>query len=399
MSSSWRISDSRSARAIVEHAHVGVRLLEPVAPQPDVLDARDDPAEQQRLESGVVLRMVGDLADLVGVQAEVLPDLIAAQPVPHQVAALDDEVLALAQFRLGQLLVVVTQRHPAERDVPGLVLHHVGEDLLGQRLARHVAQQAEGGQREALDQHLHAEVGHVPAGVAQRVVQQRLQVGVDRVEQPDLLLQEPGVDLGVPGLVHGLGGGVELGVEVGHGLDDPGRADHRALLAVQELGELPGGRVQAQFPDVVRPEPVPERGAVDREGLVRHAEHVVRVDLKVPVDPLDRVPLLVLALLVEREQPVPAVVVLPGEAGCPGHRHPPAGLGGCCGVQVMGGHPASGVRRTYACDSSTYGVRMSMPGRPRGQRPGRPPGQCRMAGRRSVTERTSRSRPNSKSAS
>ena len=205
--------------------------------------------------------------------------------------------------------------------------------------------------------------------------QQRLQLGVDRVKQADLLVQEPGVQLRVPGLVHRLGGRVELGVDVRHGLDDPGRADHRALLAVQELGELPGCRVQPQFPDVARPEPVPEPGAVDRQGLVRHAEHVVGVDLKAPVDPLHRVPLLVLALGVEREQPVPAVVVLPVEPGCAGHRHAPAVISGCGGVQVMGGHPASNVRRTYVPDPSTYGVRMSMPGRRPGsprRRPGSP---------------------------
>jgi hypothetical protein len=41
--------------------------------------------------------------------------------------------------------------------------------------------------------------------------------------------------------------GVELGVEVGHGLDDLGGADQRALLAVEELGELPGDGVVADL--------------------------------------------------------------------------------------------------------------------------------------------------------
>ena len=169
-------------------------------------------------------------------------------------------------------------------------------------------------------------------------MQQRLQLVVDRVDQADLLLDEPRVQLRVPGLVHGLGGGVELGVQVRDGLHDPGRADHGALLAVQELGELPGRVVPPQFPDVVGAQLVPVLGAVDRHGLVRQAQHVVRVDLQAPVDPLDRVPLLVLALGVQVEQPLPGLVVLPGEPGVAGHLHRPAGLIGLGGVQVTGGH-------------------------------------------------------------
>jgi hypothetical protein len=47
----------------------------------------------------------------------------------------------------------------------------------------------------------------------------------------------------VPGLVHGLGGGVELGIHLGHGLHDPGGHGQRALLTVQELAEQPGAKV------------------------------------------------------------------------------------------------------------------------------------------------------------
>ncbi|WP_372506695.1 hypothetical protein [Actinomadura madurae] len=41
----------------------------------------------------------------------------------------------------------------------------------------------------------------------------------------------------------------------------------------------------------------------------------MRIDLEIPVDALGGVPLLVLALLVEGEETVAPVVVLPGEPG------------------------------------------------------------------------------------
>ena len=153
---------------------------------------------------------------LLDVEAHPLPDLAGGEPVAHQVAALDDELLAVGPLGRGQLLVVIPQRQPAERHVPGLVLHDVGEQLRDQGVVGQVPVHAERGQRQPLDQHLHAEVGHVPAGVVQRVGQQLGQVRVDRVVQPDLLPHEPGVQLDVPRLVHCLGGGIELGVHVRH---------------------------------------------------------------------------------------------------------------------------------------------------------------------------------------
>ena len=119
-----------------------------------------------------------------------LPDLLAEEPVAHQVAALDDELLALVALLRGELRVVVPQREPAEGHVARLVLHHVGGDGLRQRVLGVVADQAERRERQALDEHLHAEVGHVPARVAQRVVEQALQVRIDRVDELELLVQQ-----------------------------------------------------------------------------------------------------------------------------------------------------------------------------------------------------------------
>jgi len=127
-------------------------------------------------------------------------------------------------------------------------------------------------------------------------------------------------------LVHHLGGGVELGVEVRHGLDDLGGADQRALLAVEELGELPGDHVVAHLGALPLAERLPGARAVDGDGLLGGQQRVVEVDLVRPVDPLGRVPLPLLALVVEVEEPVAALVVLPVEGGGAAAGHVPAGL-------------------------------------------------------------------------
>ena len=99
-----------------------------------------------------------------------LPDLLAEEAVAHEVAGVDAELLALVALGLGQLRVVVAQRQPTEHDVARLVLHHVRVERLAQRLGRHVADEPERGEREALDDDLHAEVRHVPARVGDDVV-------------------------------------------------------------------------------------------------------------------------------------------------------------------------------------------------------------------------------------
>jgi hypothetical protein len=77
-----------------------------------------------------------------------------------------------------------------------------------------VADALEGGERQALDQHLHAEIGHVPAPVAQRLLEQVLERLGDRIGRLELLVDQPLVALDVARLVHHLGRGVELGVHV-----------------------------------------------------------------------------------------------------------------------------------------------------------------------------------------
>ena len=178
------------------------------------------------------------LVQHLGRQAEPLPHLRLVEAVAHEIERLDHELLALVALGVGELRIVFAQRQAAERDVPRLVLHDVGVHRAGQRVARLVADRLEGGERQALDQHLHAEIGHVPAPVGQRLLEQRLAAPVDRIGELELLVQQALVGLDVARLVHHLGGGVELGVHVGHGADDLGGGDQRALLAVHELRDL-----------------------------------------------------------------------------------------------------------------------------------------------------------------
>jgi hypothetical protein len=135
--------------------------------------------------------------------------------------------------------------------------------------------------------------------------------------QADLVPHEPGEQLHVPGLVHGLGRRVELGVHVGDRLDDPGGHGQRSLLAVQELAEQPRGQVVAELVAFRLGQHLPLPGAVDRGELLGDAHHVGGVDREIPVDPLGGVPLLVLAPLVQVKQAAPATVVLQVKRAAP----------------------------------------------------------------------------------
>ena len=103
---------------------------------------------------------------LLHVDAHLLPHLLLQEAVAHADRGLERELLALADLLRVELLVELLEREHAERDVARLVAHHVAEQLLQQRLGGELVDEAERGEREALDHDLHAEVGHVPPGVA-----------------------------------------------------------------------------------------------------------------------------------------------------------------------------------------------------------------------------------------
>ena len=105
--------------------------------------------------------------------AHAVPHLLLEEPVAHAHRGLERELLAVLHLGVGELLVVLLQREHAERDVTRFVAHDVAEQLLEQRLGRHLVHEAERGEREALDHDLHAEVRHVPAAVGEDVVEQQ----------------------------------------------------------------------------------------------------------------------------------------------------------------------------------------------------------------------------------
>src|SRR5713226_4979627 len=199
------------------------------------------------------------------------------------------------------------------QDVARLVLHDVGIDGGGQRVLGRVADPLEGGQGQALDEDLHAQIGHVPAPIADRALEKRLEPGGDRIGELELVVQEPGVGLDVARLVHDLGGRVELGVGIGDGLDDLGGGDEGALLAVHELGEGLGLEMMADARPLLGGEALPDWGAIDLDGPVIHHHGVLGVEVLGPVDPLGGIPLLLLALVVEGQELFAPVLVFPRE--------------------------------------------------------------------------------------
>jgi hypothetical protein len=141
-------------------------------------------------------------------------------------------------------------------------------------------------------------------------------------------------------LVHHLGGGVVLGVHARHLLHDLARADEGALLAVEELGDLPRLHVMTQIRALRLRQPLPHRRPEDRDRHVGQARGILGVEVLRPVDALLRVPLQPLGLAVEVEKAGAAVLVLPVEAGLEVAGDRPVGVGGH-GVAVERAHRAS----------------------------------------------------------
>ena len=166
----------------------------------------------------------------------------------------------------ARALVVLLQREHAERDVARLVAHHVAQQLLEERLLRDVVHEAEGREREALDHDLHAHVRHVPARVAEHVVDEQLQVGVDGVVAFELRVEVAGEHLDVAGLVHDLGRRVVLGVDPRRRDDDLRRAEQRALLPVEELAHAPVERLDLELQPLLR-HPSVRRASLDSSAI------------------------------------------------------------------------------------------------------------------------------------
>src|SRR5262245_21752916 len=85
-------------------------------------------------------------------------------------------------------------------------------------------------------------------------------------------------------------------------------------------------------------EAVPDVGAVDLHRAIVQAHGIVGVEVGRPVDAYGRVPLLLLALVIEAQELVAAVLVLPRELGLGRAVHGPARLGDRDRIAEHGGH-------------------------------------------------------------
>src|SRR5206468_1226261 len=90
-----------------------------------------------------------------------------------------------------------------------------------------------------------------------------------------------------------------------------------------------------------RRQPIPHVRAEDRHGAVVHLHRVLGVEVERPVDALRRVPLLLLALVVEGEELVAPVLVLPREDGVDLPADRPTGLLDGDLVAELAGHAGS----------------------------------------------------------
>ena len=162
-------------------------------------------------------------------------------------AGLVGEQGALLALLVRQGLDELLQVIDPESHVAGLVAGHQVHHILQHRVGGGFAGGVEGGQGQALDHDLHADELHVPAGIGENLVDDALQVGIDRVHHADALLQVLVEYLDVPRLVKGLGTGVQLGVQGGRTGTQLGCDQQRALLTVQELGQAPGIHMQPEL--------------------------------------------------------------------------------------------------------------------------------------------------------
>jgi hypothetical protein len=80
--------------------------------------------------------LIDDPQAFLNRQAKLLPNLPLIKPVAHVPARGDNEIFAFLTLGLAELRVEVAQSEPAERDVPRLVLHHIGVDRSRERILR-----------------------------------------------------------------------------------------------------------------------------------------------------------------------------------------------------------------------------------------------------------------------
>src|ERR1019366_4548730 len=132
--------------------------------------------------------------------------------------------------------------------------------------ARGGADVDERAEREPLEDDLHADHLGLPVGSLDDVLEDGLERGlgrVDLVEAADV----PGEYLDVARLVHRLGAHIELGLVVRRAGHELARHHERALLAVEQLAEDPGGVVGVEYLELLLVEPLEEAELEERHPL------------------------------------------------------------------------------------------------------------------------------------
>ena len=97
--------------------------------------------------------------------------VLGEEPVAERHGRLVAELLT-SLISAGSGRRTALQREHPEGHMPGLVAHHVTQQLLEQRLVGQHVQEPECGQGQILDHDLHAEIGDVPATVVDDVVEE-----------------------------------------------------------------------------------------------------------------------------------------------------------------------------------------------------------------------------------
>src|SRR5208283_623638 len=194
---------------------------------------RHNACEQHSTEHLRRHRTHHEFAYLLALPAHGIGDLVSHQAIAHQLAGVNDEILAISELTRRHLSIVVLQRYDAECHMPRLVLHDVLDELFQQGLLCELIEIPKGCHGKPLNDDLHAEIFEIPATILDRGVEKFLQAVIDRPLPLELLAQVATENLNVSCLIHRLCAGVVLAVDPWHRSDELRGDNQCSLLPVK----------------------------------------------------------------------------------------------------------------------------------------------------------------------